>query len=95
MNESLKAKEIKELIDDYNKCDFYLQNLNNGNIIYLNEAIEFSNRKYKEFVVKNKEVALMNTSLFPTNLDSLSQTKQNLVAIEKMIDEIIIKENNN
>ena len=33
----------------------------------------------------------MNTNFIPTNLDDLSQTKQNLVAIKKMISEIISK----
>lgn len=91
MNELLKAKEIKDLTDDYNKCDFYLNNLNNGNINYLNEAIDFSNKKYKEFCINDTEIALMNTNFIPTNLDDLSQTKQNLVAIKKMISEIISK----
>lgn len=91
MNELLKVKEIKDLTDDYNKCDFYLNNLNNRNINYLNEAINFANKKYKEFCIRDTEVALMNTNFIPTNLDDLSQTKQNLVAIKKMIGEVISK----
>ncbi len=91
MNDILKVKEIKDLADDYNKCDFYLNNLNNGNIVYLKDAINFSNQKYQEFCIKDTEVALMNTNFVPTNLDSLSQTKQNLIAIKNMISEIIYK----
>lgn len=91
MNDILKVKEIKDLTDDYNKCDFYLNNLNNGNIAYLKDAINFSNQKYQEFCIKDTEVALMNTNFVPTNLDSLSQTKQNLIAIKNMISEIIYK----
>ena len=29
MNELLKEKEIKDLTDDYEKCDYYLINLKN------------------------------------------------------------------
>lgn len=94
MDELLKVKEIKDLTDDYNKCDFYLNNLNNGNIGYLKDAIDFSNRKYQEFCIKDTEVALMNTNLIPTNLDNLSQTKQNLNALKRMISEIICKKEN-
>ena len=91
MNENIKVKEIKDLIDDLKKCDYYLNSLNNGHINYLNEAIAFSNKKYKEFYFKDTEVALMNTNFIPTNLDELSQTKQNLIAIKKIIDEILLK----
>ena len=97
MNELLKIKEIKEikdLTDDSNKCDFYLNNLNNGNISYLKDAIDFSNKKYQEFCIKDSEVAIMNTNFIPTNLDDLSQTIQNLIAIKKMITEIIYKKEN-
>lgn len=91
MNDILKEKEIADLTNDYNKCDFYLNNLNNGNIAYLKDAINFSNQKYQEFCIKDTEVALMNTNFIPTNLDSLSQTKQNLIAIKNMISEILHK----
>ena len=94
MDENIQVKEIKDLIDDYNKCDFYLNNLKNGNIHYLNEAIAFANKKYKEFCFKDTEVALKNTNFIPTNLDELSQTKQNLIAINKMIDEVLLKKIN-
>ena len=46
MNELLKEKEIKDLNDDYKKCDYYLNNLKNGNIDCLDDAINFSNKKY-------------------------------------------------
>ena len=94
MNEVLKLKEINDLKNDYSKCDFYLNHLNSGNINYLNESIDFSNKKYKEFCIKDAEVALMNTNFIPTNLDNLSQTKQNLIAIKTMISEIIYKKEN-
>ncbi len=94
MNKIVKSKKIKDLTDDYNKCNFYLNNLNNGNNNYLYEAIDFSNKKYKEFCFKDAEVALLNTNFIPTNLDELSQTKQNLIAIKKMIAEILLKELN-
>ena len=91
MNEFLKVKEIKDLTDDYNKCDYYINNLNNGNIACLNDAINFSNKKYKEFYIKDNEIALMNTNFIPTNLDNISQTIQNLIAIKNMISGIISK----
>lgn len=94
MNGLLKEKEIKDLTDDYKKCDYYLNNLKNGNIDCLDDAINFSNKKYVEFCIKDSEVALMNTNLIPTNLDNISQTIQNLNALKKMIDEIIIKKSN-
>lgn len=94
MNEILKEKEMKDLTDDYKKCDYYLNNLKNGNINCLADAINFSNKKYAEFYIKDSEVALMNTNLIPTNLDNVSQTIQNLNALKKMIDEIIIKKRN-
>lgn len=93
MNEILKEKEMKDLADDYKKCDYYLNNLKNGNIACLDDAINFSNKKYAEFCIKDSEIALMNTNLIPTNLDNISQTIQNLNALKKMIDEIIIKKN--
>ncbi len=91
MNELLKEKEIKDLNDDYKKCDYYLNNLKNGNIDCLDDAINFSNKKYVEFCIKDSEVALMNTNLIPTNLDNISQIIQNLNALKKMINEIICK----
>ena len=95
MDELLKAKEIKDLIDDYKKCDYYLSDLKDGNIGCLNDAIIFSKNKYAEFYIKYSEVTLMNTNFAPTNLDDVSQTIQNLNALKKMINEIIIKKNNN
>lgn len=94
MNELLKKKEIKDLADDYKKCDYYLNNLKNGNIECLDDAINFSNNKYVEFCIKDSEIALLNTNPIPTNLDNISQTIQNLRALKKMIDEIIIKKSN-
>ena len=91
MNEFLKVKEIKDLKDDYDKCDYYINSLNNGNIACLNDAIKFSNKKYKGFYIKDNEIALMNTNFIPTNLDNVSQTIQNLKAIKNMISEIISK----
>lgn len=91
MNELLKEKEIKDLTDDYEKCDYYLINLKNGNVNCLNDAIDFSNKKYAEFCIKDSEIALLNTNPIPTNLDNVSQTIQNLIALKKMIDEIICK----
>lgn len=93
MNEILKEKEMKDLTDDYKKCDYYLNNFKNGNIACLDDAINFSNKKYAEFCIKDFEIALMNTNLIPTNLGNISQTIQNLNALKKMIDEIIIKKN--
>ena len=52
MNELLKEKEIKDLTDDYEKCDYYLINLKNGNVNCLNDAIDFSNKKYAEFCIQ-------------------------------------------
>ena len=49
MNEVLKLKEINDLKNDYAKCDFYLNHLNSGNINYLNESIDFSNKKFAIF----------------------------------------------
>lgn len=91
MNEILEVKEIKELRDDYNKCDYYLNELNNGNINFLKEAIDFSNKKYKEFSIKDTDIAVINTNPIPTNLDDITQTKVNLKALQKMIIEIISK----
>lgn len=91
MNEILEVKEIKELGDDYNKCDYYLNELNNGNINFLKEAIDFSNKKYKEFSIKDTDIAVINSNLIPTNLDDITQTKVNLKALQKMIIEIISK----
>lgn len=95
MNNILNQKELEDLVNDYNKCNDYLINLNNGNINCLNEAIDFSNRKYSEFSIKDTEVVLMNTNFMPTGLDNISQTIQNLVAIKKMISEIIYKKEKN
>lgn len=68
-----------------------MNSLYNGNIDSLKDAIDFSNRKYKEFCIKDTEFALMNTNLILTNLDNLTQTKQNLNALKRMISEIICK----
>ena len=95
MKEISKEIEAKKLVDDYNKCEYYLDNLKNGNTECLVDAINFSNNKYVEFCIKDSEVALLNTNPIPTSLDSVSQTIQNLRALEKMIDEIIIKKSNN
>lgn len=57
----------------------------------LADVISFSNSKYVEFCIKDSEVALLNTNPISMNLDSISQTIQNLSALEKMIDELIIK----
>ena len=91
MNEFLKVKEIKDLKDDYDKCDYYINSLNNGNITCLNDAINFSNKKYREFYIKDTEISLMNTNFIPTNLDNVSQTIQNLIAIKNMINGKISK----
>lgn len=91
MNEFLEVKEIKELRDDYNKCDYYLNELNNGDINFLKEAIDFSNKKYKEFSIKDTDIVVINTNPIPTNLDDITQTKVNLKALQKMIIEIISK----
>lgn len=91
MNEFLEVKEIKELRDDYNKCDYYLNELNNRDINFLKEAIDFSNKKYKEFSIKDTDIAVINTNPIPTNLDDITQTKVNLKALQKMIIEIISK----
>jgi hypothetical protein len=87
MNELLKEIENKNLIDDYNKCDYYLNKLNNGDISCLEDAIAFSNKKYAEFCIKDSEVALMNTNPISTNLDNISQIIINLMALKKMIIE--------
>ena len=94
MNELLKKMEMKNLIDDYNKCDYYLNELSNKNINCLKEAIDFSDKKYAEICIKDSEVALINTNPIPSNLDNLSQTIQNLTALKKMINEIISKKLN-
>lgn len=46
----LKGIEVKKLVDDYNKCDYYLDNLSNGNINYLEDAITFSEKHMLNFV---------------------------------------------
>lgn len=94
MSKILKEKEIKDLLDDYNKCDYYITKLNNGNINYLNDAINFSNKKYLEFYTKEKEITIINTNFIPTNLDNISQTIENLTAIKRMISETILKKSN-
>ena len=91
MNELIKKIEINKLRDDYDKCDYYLKELNCGNISCLNEAIGFSEQKYKEFCLKDSEVVLLNTNFIPTNLNIMLQTENNLIALKKMINEIIIK----
>ena len=95
MNEVLETKEIKDLMDDYNKCDYYINKLNNSNINYLSEAIDYSNKKYQELYTKDLLIAEANTNHFPTNLDSVSQTIKNLIAIKNMITEIIDKKTSN
>ena len=95
MNEVLEAKEIKDLIDDYNKCDYYINKLNNGNINCLSDAIDYSDKKYQELYTKDILIAEANTNHFPTNLDSVSQTIKNLIAIKNMITEIIAKKISN
>ena len=94
MSKILKEKEIKDLLDDYNKCDYYITKLNNGNINYLNDAINFSNKKYLEFYTKEKEITIINTNFIPTNLDNISQTIENLTAIKRMMSETILKKSN-
>ena len=94
MSKTLKEKEIKDLLDDYNKCDYYITKLNNGNINHLNDAINFSNKKYLEFYTKEKEITIINTNFIPTNLDNISQTIENLTAIKRMISETILKKSN-
>lgn len=91
MNELLKVKEIKDLTDDYNKCDYYLNELNRGNIKCLREAILFSEKKYNELLVKDCVITLANKNPFPSKLDNVSQTKINLNALKKIISEIILK----
>ena len=91
MNELIKKIEINKLRDDYNKCDYYLNELNCGNISHLNEVIRFSEQKYQEFCLKDSEVVLLNTNFISTDLNIILQTKKNLIALKKMINEIIIK----
>ena len=91
MKDFLKGIEVKKLVDDYNKCDYYLDNLTNGNINYLEDAIIFSEKTYDEFCIKDPEITAMNTNPFTTNLDKVSQTIQNLIALKKMITEHLQK----
>lgn len=93
MKKLLKEKAVMDLIVDCNKYDYYLNYLNKEKTNYLNDAIDFSNKKYAEFCIKDFEVALMNTNPIPTNLDNVSQVIQNLTALKKMIGEIIKKNN--
>ena len=94
MNGILENKEIVDLIDDYKNCEHYLLELNNGNVRYLNEAINFVNSKYVEFFIKESVITLMNTNFIPSDLDNLSQTIKNINAIKKIIIGIIYKKCN-
>ena len=91
MNEVLNEIEIKNLTADYQKCDYYLDNLTKGNISYLNEAINYSSNKYQEYLIKETFIAFINSDLKPSNLDVVSNTIKNLNALKKMISEMIMK----
>lgn len=87
-----KTKEREERIIDKNGCDYYLTEIKNGNYTILNQAQKFAEDTYMKYKKKDFVVVAVNTSVFPSYLDSITQLLVNLEALKRIIVEIEGKE---